>query len=1344
MTGKYPQHMGIRGNADPLLPWETTIPEMLKSVDPDYRCATMGKWHSYISNINGDYSVPTYGFDEFYDGSTNFNVLTQEWTDPKGNLRLISKMWEHFGQLGWECDSKNHLKGMGEIYPQNPNDPDPNNNNEFMTDSLTTLAIDFIARSKDDNKPFFLYLPYHAVHTAIDCPLDEADHFADKLGLEAHWKFDTDLGSKGSSFTPPVAQKAYNWDSSGSDNSYTEKLNGGTISYNSGKVERLLSSASTYSGYNRRQAGEAVVLDSNSYLIADGGADPNKSYSGVTEANPRTVSVWVEPDVVGGTVITWGEGGSNTLWQLSINSQGYAQLDLGAVAGSISGSINLCGNWHHIAATYDGSTAKLYVDKKSVGQLNVTLSTSANSNVVMGQSYDGKLDDVRIYNQAMTEKQISDIYHQRLHDNMYYAGMIRRLDKNIGRILDRLEDPNGDGNKSDSIEENTAIIFFSDNGARNWVHSDSDQLIGLGDPQDPYSDTYYDYPTSNYPLTSTKHYVYEGGIRVPLIIKWPGVTNSNSVSTVPVSAIDFLPTIYEMVYGEGAMMHSGLSGIDGKSLVPLLKNPDRTPSEFKRNLFSQDRDGNVAVICNDGQGYDGYKLVERTHVYNTDNELYNLNENIIEDPNHSHDSNNNNYDPDDPNSNDHNDLAYSSDPNDIAAMDHLADILLEFKYQMPLLHFKFDEEFGNTAYDSGMVFGSPNKTGISYARNDGELNDFPTDNSQWVPGKIDNALSFDGLNDYAEAPYVLDPNDGSFSAFAWIRTDAATGTIMTQLDGAGTGRVWLNAYSGKFCTMLQNVSGGLFADDPNDPSINDGQWHHVGIVWDYNSVTETGKRYLYVDGNMVECDESPIGNLEPSDGDMRFGLNKSGNYYWDGLIDDVRVYDRALDPNEILEFVKVAHWKFDEPEQSYELFAEDSSNGYDGMLKGGALRINDPNSVSRCLDFDGLDDYAELPFVLDPNKSSFSAFAWIKTSQSMGVVLTQLDGTGSAGRIWLNNNDDGKFSTVLQQVDGWSPLVSDFTLTDGAWHHVGVVWNYDPNTNTGKRFLYADGSLVDEDANSIGNLESSDGKMYIGAHKYKDTTNPDQYFKGLIDDVQIFTKPLSIADVNELYSQGTSVTLSDLIGSWDFEESKYNGSLEDNSGNGKHGVLKNYPVWYSDDPNGLSGGCLSFDGLDDYVEVPFVLDPNDGTFSAFAWVKGGGGTQNIICQTDDSFGNIGRIWVNVTSTGDLATQLRPSDGSLGGLIYDIPTSWDTSAWHHVGVVWDGNRRHLYLDGIEVEKDENPISNLESVNSGLYIGAHKYRETTHSDAHWDGLIDDVRIYRRALSTDEISDLASVGQ
>jgi len=177
----------------------------------------------------------------------------------------------------------------------------------------------------------------------------------------------------------------------------------------------------------------------------------------------------------------------------------------------------------------------------------------------------------------------------------------------------------------------------------------------------------------------------------------------------------------------------------------------------------------------------------------------------------------------------------------------------------------------------------------------------------------------------------------------------------------------------------------------------------------------------------------------------------------------------------------------------------------------------------------------------------------------------------------------------------------------------------------------------------------------------------------------------------------------------------------------KAGLLLGDPVWRPGE--GKRDGALEFDGIDDYVSTLFVLNPVAGPFSVFAWIKGGVPGQVIISQTDGLTGD-GDIWLGTEpSDGKLMTALVPR--ALGRSV-TLPLESESiitdGQWHHIGLVWDGWYRSLYVEGLEVAKDTEALDPLKSSGGGLFIGAGK---TFDAGSFFPGLINDVRIYNRAV-------------
>ncbi|MCK4881159.1 MAG: sulfatase-like hydrolase/transferase, partial [Bacteroidales bacterium] len=156
-----------------------------------------------------------------------------------------------------------------------------------------------------------------------------------------------------------------------------------------------------------------------------------------------------------------------------------------------------------------------------------------------------------------------------------YAAMIETLDSNVGRVMQKVEEL--------GLEKNTIFIFMSDNG-------------GLSTSEGS--------PTSNLPLRAGKGWMYEGGIREPMLIKWPGSGSEGSISDVPVTSTDFYPTILDMA-GLELMPEQHM---DGVSLVPLLSGegqPDKRPLFWHYPHYSN-QGGKPGAAVRQGD----YKLIE--------------------------------------------------------------------------------------------------------------------------------------------------------------------------------------------------------------------------------------------------------------------------------------------------------------------------------------------------------------------------------------------------------------------------------------------------------------------------------------------------------------------------------------------------------------------------------------------------------------------------------------------------------------------------------------------------------------------------------------------------------------
>ncbi|PWK22327.1 sulfatase [Maribacter polysiphoniae] len=212
------------------------------------------------------------------------------------------------------------------------------------------------------------------------------------------------------------------------------------------------------------------------------------------------------------------------------------------------------------------------------------------------KKYNGKKEKLDLTDEERFEEEKNrgkPFLYRKKQDHPTYAAMVESMDIAVGKILHKL--------KKKGIADNTIVIFFSDNG-------------GLCSSEGT--------PTANTPLRGGKGWLYEGGIREPAIIKWPGTTKPGTVSDAIITSMDFYPTILEMT---GLPLRPDLHK-DGKSFVPILKNKKQKihKATYYHYPHRSNQKGGPSSAIREGD----YKLI----VFFKDNrlELYNIKNDIGE------------------------------------------------------------------------------------------------------------------------------------------------------------------------------------------------------------------------------------------------------------------------------------------------------------------------------------------------------------------------------------------------------------------------------------------------------------------------------------------------------------------------------------------------------------------------------------------------------------------------------------------------------------------------------------------------------------------------------------------
>ena len=195
------------------------------------------------------------------------------------------------------------------------------------------------------------------------------------------------------------------------------------------------------------------------------------------------------------------------------------------------------------------------------------------------------------------------------HVHVPYAAFVEQLDQVVGRVMDQLKDPNGDGDQSDDVTDNTIVLFLSDNGG----------------PGNGKKDT----PSMNTPLRGYKGTQYEGGIRVPMIVRWPGKIKAGTINHEALHLTDLYPTLASLA--SAPLPDRTVQAVDGESFVPILRS--EADSIQRKSLFfhfpgyMDSRGFPVSVIIRDF-GRERYKLF---YYYEPQRyELYRISEDIGE------------------------------------------------------------------------------------------------------------------------------------------------------------------------------------------------------------------------------------------------------------------------------------------------------------------------------------------------------------------------------------------------------------------------------------------------------------------------------------------------------------------------------------------------------------------------------------------------------------------------------------------------------------------------------------------------------------------------------------------
>lgn len=383
-------------------------------------------------------------------------------------------------------------------------------------------------------------------------------------------------------------------------------------------------------------------------------------------------------------------------------------------------------------------------------------------------------------------------------------------------------------------------------------------------------------------------------------------------------------------------------------------------------------------------------------------------------------------------------------------------------------------------------------------------------------------------------------------------------------------------------------------------------------------------------------------------------------------------------------------------------------------------------------DNSGNGDRVSVGNPVDLRLQEFTIEAWVKRSST--TIVTNSPNPGSPDGIFFAYGQSGYAFLIDQPTSrigfshvGINQVNSNLTITDTNWHHVAVTKSATQLT------FYLDGvagTPIPYTANFASNTNSA-----IGA---RGDNQVDNAFFGAIDELAIYDRPLSTVQVQAIFNAGTAGRCKPLATLAPDDQVLWltgDGNANDTGAGGTNGVLENSAGYAP----GKSGQAFKFDGLDDQMTVPHHASQNPITgLTVEAWINPvtllHGGT---ILQKR-SAANVGGYVLETT---------QPSGGGApNGLVFHIMIGGvyrtlnpgnvlSAGAWQHVAATYDGATMRMYINGVEVASQPQTGA-IDAYNDPIVIARNVVNGSLYH-----GLIDEIGLYRRALSSAEVQSIAT---
>jgi hypothetical protein len=406
-------------------------------------------------------------------------------------------------------------------------------------------------------------------------------------------------------------------------------------------------------------------------------------------------------------------------------------------------------------------------------------------------------------------------------------------------------------------------------------------------------------------------------------------------------------------------------------------------------------------------------------------------------------------------------------------------------------------------------------------------------------------------------------------------------------------------------------------------------------------------------------------------------------------------------------------------------FSDQSGNSNNGVSLNNAVFAPDKDGKSEgAMSFDGSSDHVSV------SESSLNARAmslWFYSNSNSEQVIAG----GFLGPTYYSLVYIGNKLSIAGTGGANAKVITQNTYSTNIWHHVVVLRTSLSFPNEFRIFVNG----VEQSLEAGGSNRVCQGSR-IGARYYSDTFSI--FFNGSIENFKVWDRELSVTEIQDLYKQEhipklqASSLEKGLVGYWPLNGENFNSNtnrVTDKSAYSNHGT--NYGATLTEDRLGRSEGAMGFNGTSQYIgnlDASFLYNVN---YSVSAWFKSGSTSllNTIFATHSSSYGHqIG--FLNQPSVGQIA--FYSGGGATNDALISTDNNYNDNNWHHAVFVREGNNILLYIDGI---LDGTKIRNNATLsNIPLQIGRH-----SSLNRYFNGAMNDIRIYNRSLSADEVRSL-----